>query len=205
MKAVYFGALAVVLALAIASVGNRLWAEGPDTSGASDQETEEAAGLPESQEELEGLRSESQERIQDGDDEIAELKAEAPDTPALKALAGARLKHLEKRKTLDRRILAVRDDAELDKAWEIWEKVSELETEWEMVLEPSLQSAVTIEEMESRLKEQDNKKQRDILSQLKLLQKEDAVGRQQEFELSKARKVREKAMESLVDKFWEED
>ena len=204
MKAIYLAALAVVLALAVASVGNRLWAEGSDTSGASDQETEEAQDLSESQEELAGLRSESEERIQDGDDEIAELKAETPETPALKALADARLKHLEKRKTLDRQIVAMRDDAALAKAWEIWTKVSELEAEWEMVLEPSLLSAVTIEEMDAQLKEQDNRKQRDILKQLQLLQKDDAVGRKQEFELFKARQAREKAMESLVDKFWEE-
>ena len=57
--------------------------------------------------------------------------------------------------------------------------------------------------MESQLKEQDNAKQRDVLKQLRLLQKEDAVSRKQEFELLKVRKAREKAMESLVDKFWE--
>ena len=95
--------------------------------------------------------------------------------------------------------------AALDQAREIWSKVNELETEWEMVLESSLQWAVTIEEMESQLKEQDNAKQRDVLKQLRLLQKQDAVSRTQELELLKARKAREKAMESLVDKFWEED
>ena len=205
MKAFYFAALAVVLALAVASIGNRLWAQGSDIPGASDRETEEAEGLSESQAELEDLHSQSRERIQDGDDEIAELRSEAPDTPALKALADARVGHLEKLKTLDRQILAVRDIAALDKAWEIWARLSELETEWEMVLEPSLQWAVAIEEMEAQLKEQDNKKRRDVLRQLKLLQAEDGVSRKQEFELSKARRAREKAMESLADKFWEED
>ena len=206
MKAICLFALAVALALAVASVGNRLRAEGPGTPGTSEQETAEVKGLSEAEEELVDLHDESEARIQDGDDEIAELKAEGqPGAPALKALADARLKHLEKRKVLDRQMLAVEDAAALDQAWKIWAKVSELETEWEMVLESSLRWAVTMEEMESQLKDQDNKKQQDVLKQLKLLQTEDAVNRRQEFELFKARTAREKAMESLVDKFWEED
>lgn len=204
MKARWIVMLAVLLALVFVGVGNRFSAGAADEEMAANTDVEEEAeGMTDSEYELADLHDESQGRIQEAEDQLADLEAEGPaETPALKAFAETQRRHLQKRTSLDKAILAIEDAAQLDRARQLVAQVNELEVEWDMVLAPGLNNAVAIEEMETQLGKKGNQNQREIVQKLKLLQKEDATARSQEFELFKARQLRTAAMDAMVGEFW---
>ena len=199
--------LAAVLALVCVGVGNRLTAVGADDETDSEPElTEKAEGMTDNRSDLVELHDLNQEHIEDTEDELGTLDAEGPaETPALKAFVEARREHLQKRSKLDRAILAIKGVARLERARELAAQVDESETEWDLVLDPTLRTAMDVEEMETHLKQDGNQKQREIVKKLKVLQQEDAAARKKEYDLFKARQSRTAAMEALLDDFWGEN
>ena len=171
---------------------------------ALEQQKAAAEHLAEQQEELANLRNESRDRIKDADEQLAEMaKEELPAAPAQRALVEGRRKFLERRKALDMKLLAIEGTTVLDPVRQAREEIDQLETEWSMVLEPNFTSAVTIEELEDSLAQENNPQRRDIMAKLKLLSAKDAESRKQEFVLLKARQEREKAWARLVKDFEE--
>ena len=171
---------------------------------AMEQQKAETERLAEQQEELANLRNESRDRIKDADEQLAEMaKEELPAAPAQRALVEGRRKFLERRKALDMKLLAIEGATVLDPVRQAREEIDQLETEWSMVLEPNFTSAVTIEELEDSLAQENNPQRRDIMAKLKLLSAKDAESRKQEFALLKSRQEREKAWARLVKDFEE--
>ena len=206
MKTVWMLMLAVLLTLVFVGVGSRVAAVRAEDQVVRDVDADESVEeSTDTAAELQDLHAESRGRIADADDELADLEAEAPaETPAAKAFDQARRQLLQKRSALDRAILAIDDMAQLERAWELVAQVEELDVEWDLVLQPGLHSALTMEEMQTQLKQKADPQQRELVKKLKTLQEEDARARKQEFELLKARQTRAAAMDALIDEFWKD-
>jgi hypothetical protein len=171
---------------------------------AMEQQKAETERLAEQQEELANLRNESRDRIKDADEQLVEMpKEELLTAPAQLSLVEAKRKFLDSRKALDMKLLAIEGATALDLVKLAREEINQLETEWSMVLEPNLTSAVAIEELEESLAQENNPQRRDILANLKLLAAKDAESRKQELALLKARQEREKAWAKLFKDFEE--
>ena len=171
---------------------------------ALEQQKADAERLTEQKEELENLRNQSRERLRDAEEQLAEIaREELPAAPAQRSLVEARRKFLDSRKALDKKLLAIEGAMALELTQQAQGEIEQLEAEWSMVLEPNLTSAVTIEDLEESLAQENNPQRRDILAKLKLLSAKDAESRKQEFALLKARQEREKVWAKLVKDFEE--
>jgi hypothetical protein len=156
----------------------------------------------EPREKLEELRTKSRERISEAEERLAEIeKEDAPETPATRALVEGRRKFLGDRNALDRKLLAIGGDTALELTEQMGVEIDNLETEWRLVLEPRLDSAATLENLEEDLAKEDSAQKRAILEKLKQLAQKDAEGRPQEFALAKAREERERTWDKLVHEF----
>lgn len=167
-----------------------------------EQKKAEAEQLAELQEQLVGLRNESQDRVKDADEQLATIdKEEPPTTPAQRARVEGRRKFLNSRKAIDAKLLAITDAKNLLQARLLREEVDALETEWRIVQEPKLNSAVAIEDLEASLAQNNNQTRRDMLEKLRQLAAKDDESRVQEYGILKAREEREKAWEKLFQDF----
>ena len=167
-----------------------------------EQKKAEAEQLAELQEQLVGLRNDSQDRVKDADEQLAAIdKEEPPTTTAQRARVEGRRKFLNSRKAIDAKLLAITDAKNLLQARQLRDEVGALETEWRIVQEPKFNSAVAIEDLEASLAQNNNQTRRDMLEKLRQLAAKDDESRVQEYGILKAREEREKVWEKLFQDF----
>lgn len=146
----------------------------------------------------------ARERLRQADDELTRKEQEElPTSKAALSKVTARKDYLAKQRRLNAELLTVQTAAELKKAEELKRQSEELYQEWELVLEPGLETAAALEEMTKSIADKGTPAQAEILARFKALAEESAAGRVREFEMLKARQRRQEAMEALRHEFHE--
>jgi len=162
---------------------------------------EEAAEL---EQEIEEMRRDSRECVREYEEQIAELNAgKDKGTAAELAQRKAYRKHLFACLGIHKKILAIDDPRELEKARQLISKAEEIATEWWLVLEPQYDFAANIQEMARYAEKEGTVAQKEVIKVLKQIHEQDMANRRKEFELFKKRAKNEAAKYALVDKFWD--
>lgn len=144
----------------------------------------------------------ARERLRQADDELARKEQEElPTSKAALEKVTARKDYLAKQRRLNAELLAIQAAADLEKAEELKRQTEELSQEWELVQQPRLEAAASLEEMAKSMADKATPGQAEILAKFKALAEESAAGRVREFELVKARQRRQEAMEALKREF----
>ncbi len=170
-----------------------------------EQQAEAAERLANRKQELAELHANMQERINDWDARLAELKAEEPpEKPARRALLNARIEQLKARRVVAEEVLGLQDVAQLDKARETARRLEALDREWDMLGECELEFAATLEELTEHLAEHDSPARREAFEKLKRAQAEELADRKQILALEQSRETRERQMDELQHALWGE-
>ena len=167
------------------------------------KKAEEAEQQAHQREEMAEFQRACKERLQEVERQLTEAAAADPgDSAAHKASQQGQIKWLRELRAALEQVVAVQDLARQDKLRSLRESIEDLERDWGLVRAPQLEAAVRIEELERHVAREGTQMQKDLLARIKALAEDDAVARRNEFDAAKARRAREKTLESLVQQFW---
>jgi hypothetical protein len=155
---------------------------------------------------LELIVGESEERLDDAVVELEELEQmdeeDLEDTAAWREWRRRRMAYLRRVAALERRIQALDDADQLDRAQELLLELQQLETRWWMVEEPRLSRAVELEEMENAALQYDDPRLFRMVRRLREVYEEDVDRAEQLYGLWLERSEQQLTMDATARQFW---
>ncbi|HHM12944.1 MAG TPA: DUF1549 domain-containing protein [Planctomycetaceae bacterium] len=149
--------------------------------------------------ELRQLAQEEQGYIEE---QLGELKNDASETKAERALVQATETHLKTVRGVIDELLKLKESSSLPQARTAMRRIEALELKWSLVDEPKLAQATILEELTSLAEEEPRPGTESMLKRLRELQQREMKNRAEELRLIQARTALEEDQEKLQEEFY---